>query len=172
MRKIVRAPSLSFSVAAAITAAMLGVLPVHAQEMSKDAKIERILELTNSQATFNQLIDQMTTMMSKQLKTQMPNATPEQVAQAQGLQSKVMELLRTRISFEKMRPELLKIYGTTYSDEEIDGMLAFFQSPAGQGYLKKVPALTQQIMAITQAQLGDLMPDIQRLSREATQGKP
>jgi uncharacterized protein len=138
-----------------------------AQELTRQAKIERILDLMNTEASVNQMLDQVIGTMTSQMKTAMPNATPEQLAQAQEMQNKMMELVKSRMSWAKMRVEYSRIYGEIYSDEEINGMLAFYESPAGRGYLQKMPLMVQKTMAISQTQMGDLMPDIQRIVRES-----
>ena len=132
----------------------------------KEAKIERLLSLTNADSTMNQLFDQMKGVMA----SQMPEgATPEQRAQAQELQNKIMDLVKSRMSWEKMRPEYVKLYNDTFTDEEVDGMLAFYESPAGRAMLQKMPALMPKIMALAQTQMGDLMPDILRITKEVQQ---
>jgi hypothetical protein len=48
-------------------------------------------------------------------------------------------------------------------------MLAFYQSPAGRAMLEKMPAMMPKSMALVQAQMGDLMPEILRITKEAQQ---
>ncbi len=151
---------------------LVGAHSARAQELTREAKIERILDLMNAQATLDQMLDQFTAVINNQLKTQAPNANAEQLAQMQEFQKQVMELVKSRVSWAKLRPEFIRIYGETYSDEELSGMLSFFESPAGRGFLQKTPVITQKAMAVSQAQLGDLMPEIQRLAKEAGQKKP
>jgi hypothetical protein len=158
-------------IASLFFACMLAAVPGQAQELTKQAKIERILDLTNSQASVDKLLDQMTSMINSQMKTQMPKATPEQLAQAQEMQSKMMELIKSRMSWTKMRDSYVKVYADLYSDSEIDGMLAFYESPAGRGYLEKMPLMTQRIMMASQTQMGDLMPEILRIIQESAQKK-
>jgi uncharacterized protein len=145
-----------------LAAAMAG-----AQEVSKAAKIERLLTLTNADATVNQMFDQIKTVMMSQ--TPPLGTTPAQQTQAQELQGKILDLVKAHLSWDKMRPEYVKLYSETFSDDEIDGMLAFYQSPAGHAMLEKMPALMPKIMALAQAQMGDLMPEIQRITRETLQ---
>jgi uncharacterized protein len=97
------------------------------------------------------------------------SATPEQRAKAQEFRNKMLDLLKTRISWEKMRPGYVKAYSETFS-EEIDGILAFYESPAGRAMQAKTPILMPKIMALAQAQASELMPEIQRITRE-TQDK-
>jgi hypothetical protein len=147
--------------------ALLSIVPVSAQPLTKQAKIEKILDLTNSQASVNQMLDQMTASMNSQMKTQMPNATPERLAQMQEMQRKMLDLVKSRISWEKMRPEMVRAYSETYTDDEVNGILGFYESPAGQSFLKKSPMLMQKVMAVSQAQMADLMPEIQRIVKES-----
>jgi hypothetical protein len=139
-----------------------------AQELSKAAKIERLLALTNADATVNLMFDQMKAQMKTMTASQMPaGTTPEQRAKAEDVQTQVLDLVKSRMSWEKMRPEYVKLYSETFSDEEIDGMLAFYQSPAGRAMLEKMPAMMPKIMALAQAQMGDLTSEILRIAREA-----
>jgi len=54
MHKKASGLSLSFSLAICI---LVGGLPAHAQELSRQAKIETILDLMNSQASVDQMFD-------------------------------------------------------------------------------------------------------------------
>ena len=143
-----------------------GVL-AQAQGLTKEAKIERILALTNSEEKVSKSFDQVAAMMANQMKTMQPNQSAEQAARLQALQTKLIDLMKARLTWDKMKPEYVRIYNKIYTDGEIDGMLAFYESPAGRGFIQKTPALTQELLTVTQAQMGDLMPDIQRIVKES-----
>jgi hypothetical protein len=137
-----------------------------AQEFSKEAKIERLLMLMNVEATMNQVFEQTKAMIPSQMPS---TGTPEQRTKAQQLQARILDLVKARMSWDKMRPQYVKVYSETFSDEEIDGILAFYESPAGRAMLKKLPILLSRMMALAQAQMSDLMPEVQHLTREARQ---
>jgi uncharacterized protein len=158
----------SFMIALCIIA---GSAPAQSQELSKQAKIERILELTRSDASANQAANQISTMIASQMKSQMPKASPEQLARVQEVMDKLMDLVKAKMAWARLRPDFIKAYSDLYTDEEIDGMLAFYESPAGRGFIDKLPQLTQKTIAISQAQMGDLMPEIQRIVAESLQKK-
>jgi hypothetical protein len=121
--------------AALLALAFLVVGPfAGAQELTKETKIERLLDAMNADAAINQLFDQIKAMTAAQMP---PGATPEQTAKAREVQSKILDLVKSRISWEKMRPLYTKLYNETFSDEEISGMLAFYQSPPGRAMLAK-----------------------------------
>lgn len=144
---------------------MLG-FRANAQELTKDAKIERILVLTKGDAMIDQLFSQIKAMTASQLPR---DATAEQRDILQAFQDKLMDLVKTRISPEKLRPQYVKLYRDTFSDEEINGLLAFYESPAGHAMIEKMPLLLANSMALGQAQMSDIMPEIKRLSDEVVQ---
>ncbi len=142
-------------------------LPVHAQESSaKTAKIERLLALTNAQSVMDQMFAQIRSMTASMVP---PGASATDQAKAQEVQDKVMDLVRARMSWDRLRPQYAKIYDDTFSEEEIDGMLAFYQSRAGRAMLEKTPVLISKTMGVVQGLMGDIMPDIQRIAKEAAQ---
>ncbi|HCC56139.1 MAG TPA: hypothetical protein DEQ47_02540 [Solibacterales bacterium] len=133
------------------------------QQLSKEARIERLLTLTNAAANVDRMFDQLKAMAASQMP---PGSTPEQQAQARQMQARVMDAIKARMNWEKMRPQYVKLYDETFSDQEIDGMLAFYESPAGRAVLQKMPLLMQKSMSLGMAQVADVMPEIQRIVKE------
>ena len=137
-----------------------------AQELTKQAKIERLLTVTKADAMLDQTLNQMKGMMASQIPQ---GGTPEQQARARELQGKILDLVTARMGWDKMRVEFVRIYDELFSDDEIDGILAFYQSPAGRATLEKMPQLMTKAMAYAQSQMADLLPEIQRITKEASQ---
>lgn len=154
-------PLFVFAVALLVT-----VSDAPAQELTKQTKIERLLDAMNADATINQLFEQIKSMTAAQMP---PGATPEQTARAREVQDKILELVKSRISWDKMRPSYIKLYSETFSEEEIGGMLAFYESPAGRAMLAKMPTLLTKLIEVAQAQMNELQPEIQRIMRESRQ---
>jgi hypothetical protein len=94
-------------------------------------------------------------------------ATPEQRAKAQEVQSRILDLTKSRMNWETLRPAIVKAYSETFSEEEIDGILAFYESPAGRAMREKMPILMPKVMAAAQAQAAGLMPEIERITKES-----
>ena len=157
MVQLTRVPTLALLVC--------GVL-ASAQELTKEKKIERILDLTNANAIIDQLFNQMKTMTASMLPK---DATPEQSAKAQEMQAKILDLVKARISWDKLRPAYVQVYSETFSDDEITGILAFYETPTGRAMLAKTPTLISKSMRVVQAQMGDLTPEIERITKESLQ---
>jgi uncharacterized protein len=147
------------------TAIVLLIAPcfLSGQQLTKDTKIERLLDLTNASRVIDQVFTQMKSMNASQIP---PGSTPEQKAKAQEVHGKIMDLVKSRIGWDKLRPHYLKMYSETFSEEEIDGLLTFYESPAGKAMIEKMPVVMSKTMAMVRELMGDLMPEIQRIAKE------
>src|SRR5664279_3153637 len=115
--------------------------PVRADEASKSAKAEELLQLTQS--------DQMMKMMEPMMKgmlAQMDNIPAEQRAKVGEMQGKMMALVAESLS--KAKPALAKVYTDTYTEDELDGILTFYKSPAGKALLQKMPEVMQRMVPV------------------------
>jgi hypothetical protein len=131
------------------------------QPRSKQAKIERILEITNPEAVVAEVVAQVDGMM-KQIQ---PNPTAQQTARRREALDKIAKVAKERM--QKIRPELVKAYTETFTDDEIDGMLAFYETPAGKATVTKIPALNLRMSALIQAEINTLGPEINKIAENA-----
>ena len=60
----------------------------------------------------------------------------------------------------------LRIYQDSLNQAEVDGMIAFYKTPAGQAVIKKLPVLVQKVMAELPVIMGPVMQKIQPLAME------
>jgi hypothetical protein len=136
-----------------------------ADEASKTAKIEEMMQLSNMDRMTTQMMDQVKTMLSSQL-----SSIPAEARQAADeMQQKMMKLLADRLNWDKAKPAYIKLYSETFTESEIDGIVGFYKSPSGQAMLSKMPVLMQKSMAVGQQLMGDVMPEIERMAEELKQ---
>jgi hypothetical protein len=141
--------------------------PILADEAGKKAKIEEMLQLTHYDQMMKQILEQMKGMQIEQMKkTDMP---AEARAQSEEIQQKTMALVADRMSYEKFKPIFIQIYAEVFSEEEIDGIISFYKSPAGKAMIEKSPLLMQRVMPMMQKVTADLQPDIQKIIEDARQ---
>ena len=55
--------------------------------------------------------------------------------------------LRRMLAWERLQPLYMDIYRKTYDGEDVEAMIAFYQSPAGQRVLDRQPQLMENLMA-------------------------
>lgn len=135
---------------------------------SKQAKTEELLQLTH--------MDRLMTQMLGQMQERMKSASDQQAATMQmtleqktafdDYQQKLDQLLASYLSWDKMKPIMVQVYSDTYTDQELDGILAFYRSPAGQAMVAKSPELMTKTRTVMMQQMGTLQPQVQQLTKD------
>ena len=148
----------------AVIALSLGASGALAQDAGKTAKIEEMLRLTKTDEMMKQVMSQMRAMNLQQLEKNLP---PEEQAKAGEMQQKIFDMVGAKMNWEKLKPAFVQIYSEVYTDEELDGILAFYRSPAGRAMLEKMPQLMSRTMAVAQKLMGDIQPEIEKMVKES-----
>lgn len=52
-------------------------------------------------------------------------------------QTKVEAVINNAMGWDKLRPLYIKLYMDAYTEEELDGIVTFYKSPAGQAMVSK-----------------------------------
>jgi hypothetical protein len=139
-----------------------------ADESSKDAKIKEMFHL----AKLDQMLQKSLEISANQVKSGFfqqlmgLQMTAEEQQSMQVVQSKLQKVLTEGLSWETLQPAYVKLYSDTFSEDEIDGMLTFYKSPAGQAMLAKTPELMAQSNAMVQQRLVVLKPQFEALLKE------
>ena len=150
--------------AVVIALSSAAVLAQDAKLSAREAKVEQLLTLTGVESQTDKMMDQMFKMAVANFPTDAP---PEVRAKLEEMQKKVFALISERMSWQKMKPVYVKLYAEVYTDEELDGMIAFFSSPAGRSMTAKSPILMQRSMQVVQSLMGEVLPEIKRITAEA-----
>lgn len=131
-----------------------------ADEASKRAKIDEMFTLMQMQRTLDQLGEQQAAQMKKVMPTllQGQNISADDQKTLDAFMDRLSGMVRESISWEKLKPQYEDLYAKTYDETTVDGMVAFYRSPAGQTMVAKQPELITQSQSITQAQLVELQP--------------
>ena len=79
------------------------------------------------------------------------------------MQDKVASMVSDAVAWDKLKPAYLKLYLDAYSEEELDGIIAFYKSPAGQAMVTKSPSLMAQASDIVRERITDVQPELTRL---------
>lgn len=93
----------------------------------------------------------------------------EKKQEAIRFQQRVNDRVFEVMSFENMEQDYIDLFTSVYTADELRAILAFYKSPAGRSMLAKQPRVIQQSMAMTQAKLKILIPELQQMSREFKQ---
>ncbi len=140
----------------------------HADDASKRAKAEELMRITKLDQLTNQIMDQTMDQMKSGLYQNIMGVelTPQQQATLAMFQARISDVFKREFSWNLLEPEYAKLYADTYTERELDDILAFDKSPTGQAVIAKNPELLKQSSAIAQARLSAMMPELQQLTRD------
>ena len=144
-------------------------LTARADEASRRVKAQEMVILLHMDTLMQQMMDTMQKQMSSNLRQLCAcdkTATPQQQALLDDFTKKAFALVESRMGWKSLEPEILDLYARTFNDEELDGMLAFYKSPAGVSMITKMPTITTQAAQISQSKMSALIPEMQKMIQD------
>ena len=131
-------------------AAVLVLLAMPAAAWAQDpalvAKAQHLMALTETNAITEQAVQQSVKAVAGVLKQKNP-------AQADAVDAFVTEHFMPE--FQRHAPEIASdiaaIYALNFTGEELDGLIAFYETPLGKKMIQKLPQLIQQSIVVGQS---------------------
>ena len=124
-----------------------------------EASVERLFAAMNVERSIGASYAMMDNMMKQGMAQALPaDPTPQQRQAAEAARASFSAVMREEVSWEKMKPDLVKTYSETFTEAEVLGIVAFYESPAGQAFVAKMPLLMQKSMLATQERMRLLIP--------------
>ena len=148
----------------ATAAAPSSSAPASAESVEQVLKLARIETLMETMYVGMEQV--MRASMQESMKKRAP-MTPEQQRFLEQIPARFIAVIREEVGWNAMKPVYVKIYQETFEQEEIDGLINFYSSPAGQAMLDKMPQVMQRSTAVAQERMRTLMPRISRAVEDA-----
>jgi hypothetical protein len=132
---------------------------------------ESLLKMMNSlqlQVTLGQMVGQLDAGMKAGLKemTKGKELDPVQTAELAQLESKISATIKDEFSFAKMKDIYLKVYGDMFTQEEVNGINAFYASPAGKAMIEKIPLATTKATPLLRERISLVTQRIKAMQQE------
>ncbi len=154
--------------AIACALSFLVATPGHAAPASRES-VEQLFSIIDMQKTYDATFDAMRKSVNDAfLKSpQLQSLTPEQRKGFDGGMQRMYTLMHDEMDWRKLKPEYEQMYIDTFSQDEIDGILAFYRTPAGRAMIEKMPVMMGKVMQLTQAHMQNLMPRAMQIMQES-----
>ncbi|MDR0779829.1 MAG: DUF2059 domain-containing protein [Pseudomonadales bacterium] len=148
--------------------ALLSSFGIHAAPASQES-VEKLLAVTNVESMMESLYSSVEQMMrqSMQQAAQGKTLSAEEQRALDTVPAKFVALMREEASWQKLKPQYAQLYLETFDQEEVDGLLAFYSSSAGQALLNKMPLVIQKSMVLSQSLMQSLMPKMMAAINDA-----
>jgi uncharacterized protein len=138
---------------------------------ASDASIREFLELTNAQQLIAAMKGQMAAMMNAATQNAIKGqtVTPARQEILDRMSAQMSAVITDMLSWDALLPIYMRTYRDSFTQDEIDGVIKFYKSAAGQAYVKKQPLVMQNVMREMQdfvKPVQDKMLAIQRQSMQ------
>jgi hypothetical protein len=156
------------------------VIPVEDQPTKEQmARLFEVMQLRQQMAsmmkTLPEMMQQQVSQQMKSLTTNLPagiSMTPEQQASLEKITTKYMTKAISLYPVEEMVADMSSIYQRHLSKEDVDAMIAFYTSSAGQHLLELSPVVMKEYMPLVMSRVqertkiltDEMMKDIKEMA--------
>lgn len=135
---------------------------------ASENSIRTLLNITESRKLVDGIKAQTEGMMDITIKQSLAGKqpSPKQTQAINKMKKNTVAVLQTEMSWNKLEPMYVRLYKETFTQEEVDGMIAFYKTPAGKAVITKMPMLMQKTMIEMQKTMVTMMPKLQQVQQQ------
>ena len=134
-----------------------------------EASVLRLLDLTNAESMMGSMMEYIEQSMRAGMQQAVAGQrlTPQQQRALDLAPRKIVAAFREDLGWSTLKPMYVAIYQETFDQSEIDGLIAFYETPTGKALVAKMPIVMQKSMAAGQERMQRLLPRLQAAMQEA-----
>ena len=133
-------------------------------QAAADAQVDRLLEVMRARETMESMMPQLEASQLEMMEqmTAGRTLTAAEHALFERIAARNAATIREMLTWEKLVPTYRDIYRQTFDTRDMQAMIDFYGSPAGQRVLDRMPQLVQHTMAAMQSLLVPVMQQMQQ----------
>lgn len=152
----------SVAVSALVLALALPTV-ARADEASQRTKAEELMMLLNTQKVTQQIADTITRQVGEAAdRAAGTDATAEQKAKVEDFKKTAAQAIDAKLGWVAMKPAVTDLYMKSFTEDQLDSILAFYKTPAGAALLEKLPQINTQFGQLGNSRIGDLRAELQK----------
>lgn len=133
-----------------------------------EASIKQLLEAAHARKLIDSVMAQMDTVMKQTIQqaTQGQTVPPKVQKDIDKREGEMMAALKEMLDWNKLEPMYVRVYQKSFTQSEVDGMIAFYKTPAGQAVISKMPVVMQNTMNEMQQMMAPMMQRLQKMQQD------
>jgi uncharacterized protein len=139
---------------------------VLADGKSQAANAEQFLLMAHADKLATPVFAQVQQMFAQRFAQ--ANGDASKKALLESYQAKANAVLEKAVGWKQVKPQLIELYASSFSESELKDLIVFYQSPLGKKLMEKMPALSAQSAQLTQKRLETAVPEVNQLLAEMT----
>ena len=124
-----------------------------------EQSVNEMIKLLQLQGLLNAALKQMNDGMEKGMEASLSKATsgkdltPAQKAEVEDFRKKFKATAAEELSLDRITNMYAQAYRDSFTQDEVNGVVAFYKSPAGKAITEKNPLVMQKAAALTEARI-------------------
>lgn len=133
-----------------------------------EASVRKVFSVTHVDTMMNAYTSQLATSMHTGVEHALADQTLNEAQQKiiDGMTDKMVVLMREQLDWASIEPKMVQLYRDTFTQHEIDAMLAWYDSPTGRSVIAKQPVVVQQMTDYAQLHVKDMVPKLLKLQKD------
>ena len=137
--------------------------------LSSEQSVNEMLKLMQLENLLKSALKQMNEGMEKGMEASMSKATsgreltPAQKAEVEDFRKKFKATMVEELSIDKITSIYAQTYRETFTQEEVNGVIAFYKSPAGKAVTEKNPDVMRKAAGLTEARITVMTQKLDRM---------
>jgi hypothetical protein len=133
-----------------------------------EASIKQLLEVAQAHKLIDSVMAQMENLMQQSIAqaTRGQQIPPKVQKDIDQRRADLVAMMKELLDWKKLEPMYVRIYQKSFSQQEVDGMIAFYKTPAGQAVIGKMPAVMQNTIEEMQQMMGPVMQKMEKLQQD------
>jgi hypothetical protein len=133
-----------------------------------EGSIKQLLELAQARKLTDSVMTQMDNLMQQSVAqaTQGQKISPKIQQQIEARRSEMAMMMKELLDWTKLEPIYVRAYQKTFSQQEVEGMIAFYKTPAGQAVIGKMPSVMQKTIEEVQQLMGPVVEKMRKMQQE------
>jgi hypothetical protein len=152
-----------------IALAMLAASPLYAEDTRPtEASVRKLLAVAHLDTLLGSTSKQVEASLRAGVKREIEDQplNPQQRAILEGMQDKMVAIMRQQLDWARMEPYIAGLYRDTFTQQEVNGMIAWYNSPTGKAVVAKEPLIMQKVTEDAQRRVQDVVPRLVQLQKE------
>jgi hypothetical protein len=137
-------------------------------DVPSEASIKQLLETAQVHKLLDSVMTQMDTLLQQTITqtTQGRKVPPKVQKDIDKRRAEMMAMLKDMLDWKKLEPMYVRVYQKSFTPQEVDGMIAFYQTPAGQAVITKMPLVMQNTMNEMQELMSPVIQKMQKMQQD------
>lgn len=133
-----------------------------------EASIKQLLETAQVHKLLDSVMTQMNAMLQQTMKqaTQGRKVPPNVQKDIDKREAEMMTIFKDILDWKKLEPMYVRVYQKSLTQQEVDGMIAFYRTPGGQAVITKMPLVMQNTMNEMQEMMTPVIQKMQKMQQD------